>query len=110
MLKRPQFVSTAHSRRRLLNTSCALRLVTGLAISLGLAGLDTAEMRVGTTWRRWERGEALVFDDSFEHEVRNPGEDPRAVLIVHFPHPQLMPLGTHGAEMGTSCRRTENAP
>jgi aspartyl/asparaginyl beta-hydroxylase (cupin superfamily) len=25
-----------------------------LAISLGLVGLDTAEMRVGSTWRRWE--------------------------------------------------------
>jgi hypothetical protein len=36
--------------------------------------------------------------------VRNPGDGPRAVLIVHFAHPQLMPPGTNGAEMGTSCR------
>ena len=51
-----------------------------------------------------EDGAALVFDDSFEHEVRNPGDNPRAVLIMHFAHPQLMPPGTNGAEMGTSCR------
>ena len=81
-----------------------------LAISLGLAGLETAEMRVGATWRRWEEGAALIFDDSFEHEVHNPGDDPRAVLIVHFAHPQLMPPGTNGAEMGTSCRVPEQLP
>jgi aspartyl/asparaginyl beta-hydroxylase (cupin superfamily) len=45
-----------------------------LAISVGLAGLGDAEIRVGSTWRRWRTGRATVFDDSFEHEVRNPGE------------------------------------
>ena len=45
-----------------------------LAISLGLAGLGAAEMRVGATWKRWKEGEALVFDDSFEHEVRALGQ------------------------------------
>ena len=79
-----------------------------LAISVGLAGLGVAEIRVGSTWRKWDAGEALVFDDSFEHEVRNLGsEHPRVVLIVHFPHPQLMPPGTNGAriaeDMASSC-------
>ena len=81
-------------------------------------------MRVGATWKRWQEGEALVFDVSFEHEVRalgqaiaptpraeysraargsDPGDHPRAVIIVHFLHPQLMPAGSNGAEMGTRC-------
>ena len=35
-----------------------------LAISLGLAGLGAAEMRVGATWKRWKEGEALVRQES----------------------------------------------
>jgi tetratricopeptide (TPR) repeat protein len=73
---------------------------TRLAISLGLAGLETAELRVGNRTRRWREGEALVFDDAFEHEVRVRGKDPRAVCIIHFPHPQLMPNGTNGWHIG----------
>lgn len=67
-----------------------------LAISVGLAGLGDAEIRVGSTWRRWRTGRATVFDDSFEHEVRNPGEYPRAVMIIHIVHPQLMARGSNG--------------
>ena len=26
----------------------------------------------GEAWRRWEEGEVLIFDDSFEHEARWP--------------------------------------
>ena len=79
-----------------------------LALSVGLAGLGLAEIRVGGTWRKWGVGEAIVFDDSFEHEVRNNGSaHPRAVLIVHFPHPQLMPPGSNGArlaeDMASNC-------
>ena len=70
-----------------------------LAISLGLAGLGHAQLRAGSTWRSWEAGEALLFDDSFEHEVVVGPEHPRAVLIVHIQHPQLMPSGTNGARI-----------
>ena len=56
-----------------------------------------AELLVsGSTWRRWRTGRATVFDDSFEHEVRNPGEYPRAVMIIHIVHPQLMARGSNG--------------
>ena len=83
-----------------------------LALSVGLAGLGLAEIRVGGTWRKWSVGEAIVFDDSFEHEVRNNGSaHPRAVLIVHFPHPQLMPPGSNGAriaeDMASNCLENE---
>ena len=56
-------------------------------------------LRVGTTWTQWIAGSAILFDDSFEHEVVVDGEHPRAVLIVHFKHPQLMPPGTNGARL-----------
>ena len=70
-----------------------------LVISLGLAGLDGAQLRVGDEWTRWHQGEAILFDDSFEHEVKIEGDEPRAVLIVHFQHPQVMPAGTNGASV-----------
>ena len=40
--------------------------------------------------REWRRGEALIFDDSFEHEVHHRGAAARAVLLLHFRHPMLM--------------------
>lgn len=71
-----------------------------VVFSLGLAGsLEESELRVGTARRRWQRGRAIVFDDSLEHEVRVPnstGSGPRAVLIVHVKHPSLMPPGSNG--------------
>ena len=73
-----------------------------LVISLGLAGLDGAQLRVGDEWKGGRQGEAILFDDSFEHEVKINGEEPRAVLIVHFQHPQMMPAGTNGAGVITS--------
>ena len=67
-------------------------------------------LRVGDEVREWANGEALVFDDSYEHEVWHesteddgyPGEDKRApranvvgpsrvVLIVDIWHPALSP-------------------
>lgn len=73
-----------------------------LVISLGLAGLEGAQLRVGDEWTRWHRGKVILFDDSFEHEVKIDGDEPRAVLIVHFKHPQMMPAGTNGASVITS--------
>lgn len=69
-----------------------------IAFSLGLDGeLEGSELRVGTARRRWAPGKALVFDDALEHQVRVPnGTRPRAVLIMHVLHPQLMPTGSNG--------------
>ena len=39
--------------------------------------------------REWEEGGVLVFDDSFEHEVRHLGAGPRATLVVQVVHPDL---------------------
>jgi hypothetical protein len=46
-------------------------------------------LRVGTERRRWQAGEVLAFDDSFEHEVEHAGERPRVVLVVDVWHPSL---------------------
>ena len=44
---------------------------------------------MGNETRRWREGEALIFDDSFEHEVWNEGSEPRLVFIFDVWHPQL---------------------
>jgi hypothetical protein len=48
-----------------------------------------AQIRVGTETREWKKGEVLVFDDSFEHEVTNQGSTPRVALIIDTWHPKL---------------------
>ncbi len=69
-----------------------------IAVSLGLVSSGGAWLRVGSGRRRWTEDEAIVFDDSFEHEVRVEGnEAPRAVLIVHLLHVDLMPRDTPAA-------------
>ena len=50
-----------------------------------------AAIRVGGETRAWRDGDALVLDDSFEHEVWHNGTEPRAVLILDLWHPQLPP-------------------
>lgn len=65
-----------------------------VVLSLGLAGVDGAAIRIGDAPPRpWELDTAHVFDDSFEHEVRHVGGQVRAVLVLHFRHPMLMERG-----------------
>lgn len=47
-------------------------------------------IRVGETWQEWTEGRVLVFDDSYEHEVRNDTDEHRVVLLVRFWHPALV--------------------
>lgn len=47
--------------------------------------------RVGFEERQWKVGEALVFDDSIEHEARNDSEELRVVLIFDVWNPLLEP-------------------
>ena len=48
-----------------------------------------SQIRVGTETREWVKGEVLVFDDSFEHEVTSSGSMQRVALIVDTWHPGL---------------------
>lgn len=45
--------------------------------------------RVDDEWRSYREGRAMVFDDSFEHEVVHGGEADRYVLYAVLHHPQL---------------------
>ncbi|MFI9237341.1 aspartyl/asparaginyl beta-hydroxylase domain-containing protein [Streptomyces sp. NPDC053079] len=60
-----------------------------LRVHLGLKVPEGPAMRVGEEWLRWEEGGCLVFDDSFEHEVRHEGTEPRVVLLLDVTHPAL---------------------
>lgn len=56
---------------------------------LGLVVPDGGRMRVADETRTWSEGRAIVFDDSFEHEVWNEAESGRAVLLFDVWHPEL---------------------
>ncbi len=45
--------------------------------------------RVGSSIREWKMGEAMVFDDSIEHEAWNDSDQRRAVFIFDIWHPML---------------------
>ena len=49
-------------------------------------------LRVGGEERGWVEGQALLFDDSFLHEVRNNCSSRRVVLQAVFAHPGLSAL------------------
>ena len=46
-------------------------------------------LRVGNETRAWREGELMIFDDSIEHEARNPSDDMRIVLIFDIWRPEL---------------------
>lgn len=48
-------------------------------------------IRVGNRVCHWREGEALVFDDSFNHEVWNDTDGWRAVLFIDFARPLKQP-------------------
>ena len=45
--------------------------------------------RVGDQIRQWEEGKAIVFDDSYEHEVWNETDEARVLLLVDIWHPDV---------------------
>ncbi|MFJ3235692.1 aspartyl/asparaginyl beta-hydroxylase domain-containing protein [Streptomyces sp. NPDC086787] len=60
-----------------------------LRCHLSLVATEGSRIRVATEERAWEEGKAFVFDDSFEHEVWNEGDERRTVLLFDFWHPDL---------------------
>ena len=46
-------------------------------------------LRVGSEEREWKVGEALIFDDSIEHEAWNNSDELRVVLLFDIWHPAL---------------------
>ena len=50
---------------------------------------NDCKIRVADKWHRWETGRVLLFDDSYEHEIRNDTNEVRIVLLLRFWHPAL---------------------
>ncbi|HEX6376871.1 MAG TPA: aspartyl/asparaginyl beta-hydroxylase domain-containing protein [Allosphingosinicella sp.] len=50
---------------------------------------DGGWLRVGGETRAWEEGRLVVFDDSIEHEARNPADRLRVVLLFDIWRPEL---------------------
>lgn len=46
-------------------------------------------LRVGNETRRWREGELMIFDDSIEHEAKNPSGETRIVLLFDIWRPEL---------------------
>lgn len=60
-----------------------------LRVHLTLLHSGGAKIRVATEWHTWTQGQAIIFDDSWEHEVIHTGSDMRVVLIMDIWHPEL---------------------
>ena len=60
-----------------------------LVCHLPLVIPDGCWFRVGAETRTWSPGEALVFDDTIEHEAMNDSDSLRVVFIFDVWHPDL---------------------
>jgi len=52
---------------------------------------ERCRIRIGNRIQSWNEGEALIFDDSFNHEVWNDTSGWRVVLFVDFARPLRQP-------------------
>lgn len=52
---------------------------------------DNCYLRVADRKLTWEEGKCFVFDDTFDHEVRNDTDEHRVVLLVHVERPMRLP-------------------
>ena len=58
---------------------------------------DSCWLRVDDQICHWHEGKCLVFDDTFEHEVKNDTPQRRVVLFLDFDRPM--------DRLGTLCNR-----
>lgn len=62
---------------------------TRLIVHIPLIVPPGCGFRVGAEVREWQLGQALIFDDTIEHEAWNDSDQPRAVLIFDIWNPLL---------------------
>jgi beta-hydroxylase len=64
---------------------------------------ERVRIRIGNEFRNWSEGNALIFDDTFNHEVWNDTDGYRVVLFVDFARPLRKPwnsLNEHFLSIG----------
>lgn len=66
-------------------------LNTRLICHVPLIAPSGCGLRVGAETRHWREGEALIFDDSIEHEAWNRGDSVRVVLLFEVWRPDVTP-------------------
>jgi hypothetical protein len=71
-------------------------------------GENDCKIRVADKWHRWETGRVLLFDDSYEHEIRNDTNEVRIVLLLRFWHPALR-RNKRQTELKEARRRKEES-
>lgn len=52
---------------------------------------EKVRIRIGNDFRNWTEGRALIFDDTYNHEVWNDTDGYRVVLFVDFARPLRQP-------------------
>lgn len=60
-----------------------------LRIHIPILNAQGSRLRVGDDTAYFKEGEAVVFDDSFNHESWHDGDKTRVNLIIDFWHPDL---------------------
>ncbi|MET0540292.1 MAG: aspartyl/asparaginyl beta-hydroxylase domain-containing protein [Variovorax sp.] len=80
-----------------------LRLHLGLVVP---QPRDALGIRIGDALRHWKEGEALVFDDAYEHEAWNHSDGERVVLFVDFVKPLAFPAALLNALLLRVARHT----
>jgi Aspartyl/Asparaginyl beta-hydroxylase/MYND finger len=66
-----------------------LRWTAHLGLVVPPPSTGTCQIRVASTWYQWQTGKILLFDDSYEHEIRNDTNQHRTVLLLRVWHPSL---------------------
>jgi len=64
-------------------------LNTRLICHIPLVIPNDCALRVGGETRPWKDGEALIFDDSFEHEAWNRSNERRVILLFEIWRPEI---------------------
>ncbi|MFN3725832.1 MAG: aspartyl/asparaginyl beta-hydroxylase domain-containing protein [Allosphingosinicella sp.] len=64
-------------------------LNTRLIVHVPLLAPEGCAIRVGHETRSWREGEALIFDDSFEHEAWNRSTELRVILLFEIWRPEI---------------------
>jgi aspartate beta-hydroxylase len=83
------FFSTLRGGSRIAPHCAPCNLRVRVHLPLIVPNPDVCGISVAGETRRWEVGKALVFDDAYEHEVWNNGEEDRVVLLFDTWHPDL---------------------